>query len=399
MAPNRLRTTWGIVPIMQGVVAFVVAALSLSGHSSASADAGQKVGLAPEAWSKRYGDSQNTCRGLGSGATGVIKYTVPLSKICSWGILSPDGFFYAGSMWGDLIAIDVKTGVQKGQIRRASSIDHAASLGANGVLYIQSGKGSTDGELFAIDAKTGADRWTYKTHSMIGSPPAVGKDGTVYAMSWTNDLFALDGSSGQLKWHVKTPWSSCSPAIGPDGSLYVGGNNDDLNCFNAKTGTLKWSRNFLNSSIAAPAIGDDGTVYVRTQRYVVAVNGATGDTKWKFDCIGSPKEPPAIGYDGNIYFGTGNGKVYGVNGRTGAQLWMADLGLANFGDSSAIDAKGVLYLASLGMSDTNIYAVDTTTGKVLWKVKPNLSGCRNPILGPDGTLYLISATSELVAIH
>ena len=381
------------------MIALAFAAINLAKYLSFAEQATQKVGLAAGSWSKQYGDAQNTCRGLGSGATGTIKYVVPLDKVSYRGILSPDGVYFAGSHVGNLVAIDARTGAQKGQVHRASSLPSAGALGANGLVYLQSGTSSTTGELFAIDANTGVDRWTYPTNSLFDSPPTIGKDGTVYVMSFTNELFALNGENGQLKWRIKAPWSKCCMAIGPDGSIYAGGNFEVVNCFHPRTGALKWSKNFQYCSMSAPAVGDDGTVFIRTEHFLVALDGATGDIKWKFDCM-NPKEPPAIGYDGNVYFGTQDGKIYGLNGKTGAQLWKIDPGFGtSFNDAGAIDPKGILYLISRTSVEGKVYAVDTVTGKVLWTVSPKGGAAWGPILGPDGTLYVITGGSDLAAIH
>ena len=64
------------------------------------------------------------------------------------------------------------------------------------------------------------------------SSPAIGADGTVYIGSSDGRVYALDGSSGSLKWSYATGaqvWSS--PAIGADGTVYVGSEGGKLYAF------------------------------------------------------------------------------------------------------------------------------------------------------------------------
>ena len=72
---------------------------------------------------------------------------------------------------------------------------------------------------------------------------------------------------------------------------------------------------------------------------------------------------------------------------------------ATFGDASAIGPKGILYLSSRSSAESKVYAIDTAARKVLLTVTPRAGVGWGLILSPDGTLYLTSADSDLIAIH
>ncbi len=58
----------------------------------------------------------------------------------------------------------------------------------------------------------------------------------------------------------------------------------------------------------------DGKVY--------ALNGVTGAKKWEFQTTeGGVYSSPAIGSDGTVYVGSEDGNVYALNGATGAKKW------------------------------------------------------------------------------
>jgi len=46
-----------------------------------------------------------------------------------------------------------------------------------------------------------------------------------------------------------------------------------------------------------------------------------GEKLWEFQTGAEVYSSPAIGQDGTVYVGSGDGKVYALNGGTGARLW------------------------------------------------------------------------------
>jgi outer membrane protein assembly factor BamB len=53
--------------------------------------------------------------------------------------------------------------------------------------------------VYALDASTGALKWNYTTGKEPASSPAV-SGGVVYVSSWDRNVYALDASTGALKW-------------------------------------------------------------------------------------------------------------------------------------------------------------------------------------------------------
>jgi len=95
---------------------------------------------------------------------------------------------------------------------------------------------------------------------------------------------------------------------------------------------------------------------------------------WSFQTGGPIASQPAI-VNGVAYVGSWDGYEYAFNLTTGAQVWKTYLGVTNgegdcnpqsAGVSSAPTVQnGVVYV---GGGDTNWYALDASTGNVLWKV-------------------------------
>ena len=64
---------------------------------------------------------------------------------------------------------------------------------------------------------------------------------------------------------------------------------------------------------------------------------------------------PAIGPDDTVYVGSGDNKLYAINGKTGAKLWEFETG-GNVYSSPAIGSDGTVYG---GSEDNKLYAIKT----------------------------------------
>ena len=78
---------------------------------------------------------------------------------------------------------------------------------------------------------------------------------------------------------------------------------------------------------SSPAIGSDGTVYVGSgDKKLYAINGKTGVKLWEFEIGDLVRSSPAIGSDGTVYVGSWDHKLYAINGKTGVKLWEFETG-------------------------------------------------------------------------
>ena len=82
--------------------------------------------------------------------------------------------------------------------------------------------GCGDGNLYALDASTGALRWKLQTGDVIHASPAYA-DGAVYVGCRDSNLYAIDAQSGTEKWRVNNQgsWVIGSPAVTQDKVVYA----------------------------------------------------------------------------------------------------------------------------------------------------------------------------------
>ncbi|MFC1855814.1 PQQ-binding-like beta-propeller repeat protein, partial [Thermodesulfobacteriota bacterium] len=179
--------------------------------------------------------------------------------------------------------------------------------------------GSFDGFLYAIDASSGKLKFKFEAGDIIDSSPAIDGD-NVYFASWNNNVYSINKFDGTLKWTYEMRKSEqddhrqSSPVI-KDNVLYIG--------------------------------GYDGTVY--------AIDVEDGDAKWKFTTKGAIRSKGVI--DGNeIIFGSSDGTLYGISLKSGRGNWFINLGAAILATPLVLDD---IIVASV--KDGSLVSVDKKT--------------------------------------
>ena len=113
---------------------------------------------------------------------------------------------------------------------------------------------------------------------------------------------------------------------------------------------------------------------------VLGVNNAGGlKLKWKkpLGSQASPLSSPAV-VNGVAYFGSADRNAYALNATTGALLWSFNAG-GSVNTSPAV-ANGVVYFGSEG---DNVYALNARTGAKLWSYNTGELGLPR-LLSPVG---------------
>jgi outer membrane protein assembly factor BamB len=274
---------------------------------------------------------------------------------------------------------------------------------AGGAVYI----GSNDGNLYAVDAATGKLRWKFDAHGQVRSSPAVA-GGAVYVVSLDGNLYAVDAATGKQRWAFATegehrftragnlgafpptevmpdPWDFylSSPAVAR-GAVYFGSGDGHIYAVDASTGALKWKFKTGDVVHSSPAVSG-GLVYAGSwDTYFYALDAATGSLKWKFKTLEDNKIHLMTGIpgsaavaNGSVYFGCRDANFYALDAVTGALKWTTP----NDGSwviASPAVADGVVYYTT---SDTfRFQALDAATGKVLYWLPTGIYGFSSPAI-------------------
>jgi outer membrane protein assembly factor BamB len=207
--------------------------------------------------------------------------------------------------------------------------------------------------IYAVDASTGKLRWTALAGGFLTTTLAV-SDGVVVATvqgSGTTPahLIAFKESDGTQAWEqeLKGVGFASSPAIGA-GRVIVGLSDQTVQAFDLTSGTPRWSAR-INAPVffmTAPAVGPDAVVVEDILGTVYALDPATGARRWAF-ALNEPaiRTPPVLVGD-RVLASTERGSLAAIDLSSGRLVWRGTAGgdplrnLAPTGDAIVAVAGG-----------------------------------------------------------
>jgi len=275
--------------------------------------------------------------------------------------------------------------------------------------------GNAEGRFYAIDKLTRKQKWIFKTENPIHSSAAY-YDNMVFFADGGQELFALDAETGKLVWKfafqapLEYPWQfdyfQSSPTI-HNGKIFIGGSDGLLHVIECKSGKEIFNFKAGTRIRCTPAVTNEGIYFgdFGGKFYCLDMGGKL---KWKFATAGDTITQSRFSYDrkaivsspvvvnGSVIFGSRDGFLYALNGKTGQLKWSLDY------SRSWIISSPVIYGGTViqGTSDGRyINAVDLDSGKEVWRTKTNDVIFASPtIIGDmvyvgsfDGTLYSLDA--------
>ena len=281
----------------------------------------------------------------------------------------------------------------------------------NGVLYVSTGSA----DVVSLDAETGKERWRKRMSGPMRAAPAVA-DGRVFVVTIDNQLFALNGETGERLWshagisEIAGLLGGASPAIAV-GTVVVPYSSGEIFSLRVENGRPLWSDNLSSSQrldalstladIRGMPVIDRGTVYaVSHSGRMVAIDLRSGTRAWEKP-IGGVEMPWVAGEF--IYLLTNESQLVRLTRRGGRVRWVRDLPQFEEPDDRddpikwsgpALAGDRLIITGSHGEA----WSVSPYTGKVLGRIDLSEEIFLPPVVA-DGTLYFLTEDGDLIAMR
>jgi outer membrane protein assembly factor BamB len=280
-----------------------------------------------------------------------------------------------------LWSTDVGDGEDKSWLRLHPILDGGRlySLGDNGrVLAIDATTGKKIWQVAAVNVKGGGSRLAFwRSHTVEGGVtggPGSG-NGLVVVGGRNGEVVALDASNGDKRWSIKVTSEVISaPLVLPD-RIVVRSNDGRVFGLDPADGSRKWvfDRGLPTLSVrgnSAP-VAANGAVFIGyDDGTVVALRQDDGVKIWE-QAVAEPEGRTELDrmadVDGELQIGTDELFAVSFHGQTvamainsGSPIWNRDLG--SYGGLAMVADRVVA-----SDKDGNVWAIDSSTGNVLWK--------------------------------
>ncbi|NKB58943.1 MAG: PQQ-binding-like beta-propeller repeat protein [Alphaproteobacteria bacterium] len=282
---------------------------------------------------------------------------------------------------------------------------------ADGFLYVSTGFA----DVISLDATTGKERWRKRLTGPMRAAPSVA-DGRVFVVTIDNQLFALDGKTGERLWshagfsEIAGLLGAASPAVAT-GTVIVPYSSGEIFALRVENGRPLWSDNLSSSrrldalstlaDIRGMPVIDRGLVYaISHSGRMVAIDLRTGARAWEKN-IGGVEMPWIAGEF--IFLLTNESQLICLTRRGGRIRWVRDLPQFEEPDdkddpikwSGPILAGDRLVVTG---SHGEAWSVSPYTGKVLGRSELSGDVFLPPVVA-DGSLYFLTEDGDLIAMR
>jgi len=228
--------------------------------------------------------------------------------------IATDGTIYIGSDDDNFYAVN-QDGTQKWSFTTGGNVRSTPAIATDGTVYVA----SDDDNLYALNPADGSLAWSYNIGGDVEGCVVLDEDGTIFVgvdRGTPNGAVVALNPDGTLKWEsANTGRVLSSPAIA-NNTIYFGTKDtNNLYALDITSGNELWSFNAGDIILSSPAVGDDGKIYFGSfddNLYCLNPDGSlnfsttltAGENLWS---------SPVITTDGDLIIGSYDGKLYSVD--------------------------------------------------------------------------------------
>lgn len=266
---------------------------------------------------------------------------------------------------------------------------------ANGVVYV----GTQEDKVLALRAGSGTLLWQYSDKTIGFLSPQL-FDGVLYVTAndeQPGNVYALRASDGRLLWHYSAGASLNGTTV-IDGVAYVTSQDGLLTALSTSDGRQLWQRALGGGNLGTiwqPIQALGGVLYVATTKMSAPAASTSG-----------PGLLPQALAIGSLFWGNvqavparqtvpqkeGVSALYAIRASDGATLWHFTMNNGKNGIVGWLSGEdGVIYatvmdFSSPDSSQGHIYALQSTTGSVLWHHDDTTTSPSGAVLA-NGVIY------------
>jgi len=245
-----------------------------------------------------------------------------------------------------------------------------------------------EGGTLALARETGDIEWK----NPFGAPRAPVLAPSVVIAINTADVAALDRASGATKWRVELPSNAVAPGVAAGDLLLVALENGSIVALRTSDGSAAWSCRVGDWAAPVSLASDATTLYVTSgDSRVVAIDLAEGRLRWQRVLEGM-LSPPAVGRE-RLFVGSTRNAFFALDTATGRVLWRWGSEMIG-GDviGAAVDGD-VAYFVGL---DNLLHAVNRGNGNQRWKQPTPMRPIAPPLA--FGGIVAVFGISPAVAV-
>ncbi len=330
------------------------------------------------------------------------------------------------------------------QVKERWTVETGNAIYSSPVLYNNRVYVGDDlGYLRCFRLKDGKKVWQYKTQNRIVGTPAVDENVVVFG-SADNNIYGLNAKNGKLLWKSATSRPVLGAVTIEQGIAYIGGSDRIFRAIDIKTGHVVWEFSGLKGYVETkPLLFQDKVIFGAWDSFLYALDKNSGELIWKWQGprTGMHFSPAAVwpvAAHNKVFIVAPDRVLTAVGAQTGKSVWRTNqshvremIGLSADNDkvycktmqdsvvcfSTVSDVPKKLWATYVGygyelmpsmlLEKDNvvfgstmrgeIFALDSDTGKLLWRHKKSNS-LINTVIPLSATECLYTGSAGMVGL-
>lgn len=192
--------------------------------------------------------------------------------------------------------------------------------------------------------------------------------------------------------------------------VFVGSEDHYMYALQTNSGTVSWKFRTLGKILSSVAFNHGGNIiyFGNTYGHVYALRSSDGSVVWSYKTGGAIVASPKVNLDGTVFVGSHDKALYALDGKTGSIVWTSVLDCDVWSSVAIDDERGLVFTGCASdksnvvdsENSSYIFALNATSGKLVWKFLGAKSVFSSPVLAPGGrTVFFASLDHNIYALE